>query len=110
MDSLLASALRIAVYDWLNRLDMLVAETDHPTFRTLAQGELVRLTAAWRALLAEHEADEEGRCPQCSGWRRRKKFPCSGWLSAHNQLVASEVPPCAGKAPRHAVASNWAGA
>jgi hypothetical protein len=107
MDSLLASALRTAVYDWLNRLDTLVLETDLPTFRTLAEGELRRLTVAWRALLAEHEPDGDGRCPQCSGWRRRMNFPCSVWLSAHNRLVAGEVPLCAGEA-RHAVTPDSA--
>jgi hypothetical protein len=109
MDSLLASALRTAVYDWLNRLDRLLVETDVPTFRTLAEGELGRLTGAWRTLLAEHEADGEGRCPQCSGWRRRRRFPCSVWLSAHDQLVASQVPIGAEKGPQHAVRSDGPG-
>jgi hypothetical protein len=107
MDGVLSSALRDATYDWLQRLETLVRDADVPSRAALAQTEFVRLAAAWRALLAEHDPDEEGRCPRCSRWRRRRRFPCSVWLSAHHQLVASDVPPCAGAA-RHAVTSNWA--
>ncbi|HEY3481400.1 MAG TPA: hypothetical protein VGL02_21100 [Streptomyces sp.] len=31
----------------------------------LADTEIVRLTSAWRTLLAAHQPDEHGQCPEC---------------------------------------------
>ena len=87
MDGVLAAALREAVYGWLDRLEMLIRDADEPSQAALAQGELGRLAGAWRALLAEHEPDEDGRCPRCSGWRRRQGYRCSVWVTAHRYLV-----------------------
>jgi hypothetical protein len=88
MDQVLASALRDATYGWLDRLEMLVRDADEPSRAALAQSELIRMTSAWRALLAEHEPDEDGRCPRCSRWRRRLRgYQCSVWVSAHRHLV-----------------------
>ena len=103
MDDVLSTALREATYEWFERLETVARDADAESQAALAQTELVRLTEAWRALLAEHEPDEDGRCPQCSGWRRPKSFPCPVWLCAHRRLVA-----CDGGG--HHAAPNWADA
>ena len=68
MDEILASTLRDAVHDRLDYLDKLATEADLRSRAALANTEIIRLTSAWRTLLAAHEPDEHGRCPQCSGW------------------------------------------
>jgi hypothetical protein len=92
MDAVLSSALREATYGWLDRLEIVVAGADAASLAALAQTELVRMVAAWRALLAEHEPDQDGRCRRCSGWRHRRACPCSVWVAAHRYLVMTEAP------------------
>jgi hypothetical protein len=101
MDAVLSSALREATYGWLGQLETLVSDADAASQAALAEREMVRLIVAWRALLAEHEPDEEGRCRRCAGWRRRRAHPCSVWKTAHRYLVLEDVPP-AGVA-RHSI-------
>ncbi|MDQ3276292.1 MAG: hypothetical protein M3Q39_15035 [Actinomycetota bacterium] len=88
MDEVLASTLHDAVYQRLDYLDRLVTEADLPSRAALADTEVARMTAAWRVLLAQHKPNEHGRCPQCSGWRRPRKFPCSVWTTAHEHLIS----------------------
>src|SRR5437899_1382146 len=96
-----SSALRDATYGWLSRLETLARDADAESRAALAQTELLRLARAWRALLGEHEPDEDGRCRRCAGWRRRKASRCTVWVSAHRYLVAADPP---GAAPgRHAL-------
>jgi hypothetical protein len=93
MDGVLPSALRDATYGWLQRLETVARGADVPSRAALAQTELVRLIVAWRVLLAEHEPDEEGRCPRCTGWcRRRRGYRCSVWVTAHRCLVVDDAP------------------
>lgn len=54
---------------------------------TLARTEIQRLTEGWRQLLANHQPDEEGRCQHCSGWIKRRRWPCQVWLAAHHHLI-----------------------
>ncbi|MGH3625320.1 MAG: hypothetical protein ACRDQ5_26640 [Sciscionella sp.] len=93
MDELLSLTLRDAVYDRLSYLDTLAANADQPSKAALADTEIVRLTAAWRAVLAEHEPDARGRCPQCSRWRRPRAHPCSVWTAAHRHLITTPSEP-----------------
>jgi hypothetical protein len=95
MDEILASALRDAVYGRLDYLDRLVTDADLRSKAALADSEIARLTAAWRELLAAHQPDDRGRCPQCSGWRRPHRHPCSVWTTAHQHLIAADGPPAA---------------
>lgn len=104
MDAVLSSALREATYGWLDRLEIVVAGADAASLAALAQTELVRMVAAWRALLAEHKPDQDGRCRRCSGWRHRRACPCSVWVAAHRYLVMTEAP--APGAGRHAMSSG----
>lgn len=100
-DQALSSAVRDATYDWLDRLDGLISRADVPSRAMLADTEMVRLIVAWRALLEEHEPDEDGRCPRCSGWRgRRHAYRCSVWIAAHRHLVANDLAP---SGARHAL-------
>lgn len=90
MDEVLAATLRDAVYSRLDYLDRLVADADLPSRAALADTEIARMTTAWRALLVQHQPDENGRCPQCSGWRRPRQHPCSVWTTAHQHLIAAD--------------------
>lgn len=98
MDEIPACTLREAVYGRLDYLDRLVADADLRSRAALADTEISRLTAAWRDLLAAHQPDQHGRCPQCSGWRRPRRHPCSVWTTAHQHLIAADGPPAAGPA------------
>jgi hypothetical protein len=89
----------------LERLETLVRGADVPSRAALAQTELVRMVLAWRALLAEHEPDEGGCCPRCSGWWwcRRRGYRCSVWVTAHRYLVVNDMAACGA---RHSLASG----
>jgi hypothetical protein len=92
MDDVLFSALRDATYGWLNRLEILIWEADLPSRAALAETEMGRMIGAWRALLAEHEPNEEGRCPRCPGRRRtRRRNRCAVWVTAHRHLVLNDA-------------------
>lgn len=105
MDDPRASAVQTAVHDRLDYLDRLIADGDQRSRAALADTELARLAAAWRELLAAHAPDEHGRCPQCSGWRRPRRHPCSAWTIAYQHLIAADGPPAAGTG-RHAAAAG----
>lgn len=106
MDQVLSSALRDATLSWLDRLDTLICAADASSRTAIAETELLRMVAAWRALLAEHEPDEEGRCRRCARRRRRRRHLCSVWITAHQYLVVSDAP-TSGIA-RHALTSGRA--
>ena len=92
MHTVLSSALRDATYGWLDRVAIVIDRADALSLSVLARTELVRMVAAWRALLAEHEPDEDGRCRSCSGWRQRRRgYRCSVWVTAHRYLVANDA-------------------
>jgi hypothetical protein len=79
--------LRRAVFDRLELLSEEASNAEPGELVTLARDELRRLTAGWRELLASHQPDEDGRCPRCSGWLRRRRWPCPVWLTAHYHLI-----------------------
>ena len=92
MDRVLGRSLRQAVCDRLYLLDELVSGADTRSLRSVARGELPRLTSWWLALLATHAPDSRGRCPGCSHrWRCRIAL-CSVWV-AHEHLVSAETMP-----------------
>lgn len=89
VDQILGQILRQAVWERLDMLDELASRADADSLLSVARTELPRLTDGWRALLAAHEPDSRGRCPECSGrWRRRG--PCSVWRTAHAKLVSAD--------------------
>jgi len=97
MDEILTSTLSDAVYGRLNYMDDLVDEADAESLRVLAATEMARLTETVRAMLIQHEPDSRGHCPQCSGWLRHRRHPCSIWTVAHQRMLG---PADAGPGPR----------
>lgn len=80
-------AFRWAVLKRLTVLDDMVEEGGADLPAPLARAELRRITGGWRDLLTDHHPDSAGRCPVCSGWLRRRKWPCQVWITAHQQLL-----------------------
>jgi nicotinamide riboside kinase len=97
MDEVLASTLRETVVGHLDYVDRLVADGDQRSRLALVDTEITRLTIAWRAVLAEHQPDPDGRCPQCSGWLRRRAHPCPVWTVAHQHLISGRHTPGPGR-------------
>lgn len=93
MDRILGHILRRAVWERLDLLDDLASRADAASLASVAGTELPRLTGGWRALLAEHEPDSEGRCPRCAGRFLRRNAPCSVWQVAHDVLLAADQRP-----------------
>ncbi|GAA0589303.1 hypothetical protein GCM10010174_00170 [Kutzneria viridogrisea] len=102
MTSDATTTMRDCVQQRLNYLDTLATTGDTLAKAALADTEILRLTSGWRALLAQHQPDAHGRCPQCSGWLRARRYPCSVWTTAHQHLILTEHPPssqCARRSP-----------
>jgi hypothetical protein len=87
MDEILASTLSRAVFGRLDYLDDLVYAADQRSLSALADTEIVRLTETVREMLDQHRPDARGHCPQCSGWFRHRRHPCSVWTTAHQHLL-----------------------
>jgi hypothetical protein len=93
VDEILGQVLRNAVWERLDMLSELANRADAPSLLSVARSELPRLTDGWRALLAAHEPDEKGNCPECSTRWRQQKSPCSVWRAAYEHLVAGGLAP-----------------
>ncbi|MFC0429301.1 hypothetical protein [Kutzneria buriramensis] len=102
MDEILGQVLRNAVWERLDMLSELANRADAPSLLSVARSELPRLTDGWRALLAAHEPDEKGNCPECSTRWRQQKSPCSVWRAAYEHLVAGGLAP---RPARHMLSS-----
>jgi hypothetical protein len=90
VDQILGQILRQAVWERLDMLDELASRADADSLLSVARTELPRLTDGWRALLAAHEPDSRGRCPECSSRWRIRRGPCSVWRTAHAKLVSTD--------------------
>ena len=95
MDQILGQILRQAVWERLDMLDELASKADAGSLLSVARTELPRLTDGWRALLAAHEPDPRGRCPECSSRWRPRSAPCTVWRAAHEHLVSADSLPAA---------------
>lgn len=91
VDQILGQILRQAVWERLDMLDELASRADAESLLSVARTELPRLTDGWRALLAAHEPDARGRCPECSSRWRPRAAPCTVWRAAHEHLVSSDT-------------------
>jgi hypothetical protein len=86
MDKVLAATLHTAAIDRLDLLDRLAEQGDPRAHAVLIETEVLRLTAGWRAVLAEHRPDEHGRCSRCTRRRWRAAGTCSVWEILHRCL------------------------
>ena len=79
------SQLDKSLHEHLSDLMRLAAKADDRTAVGLARAELPRMVTALKALLDEHQPDENGRCPTCRTRRfsRRLPSPCRAYLAAH---------------------------
>jgi hypothetical protein len=93
VDQILGQILRQAVWERLDLLDELAAHADAESLTSVARTEVPRLTDGWRVLLAVHEPDSRGRCPECSRRWQPRRSPCSVWRTAHHNLVAADLVP-----------------
>ncbi len=91
VDRVPGQILRKAMWDRLDMLDELASNADNGSLLSVARSELPRLTSGWRALLAAHAPDPQGRCPECSQYWRPRMAPCSVWRAAHEYLVSAEA-------------------
>ena len=80
-------AFRRAVLEQLRTVDGIAAHAGSDLPVPVARTRIRRLTQGWRELLTEHQPDAAGRCPVCSGWWWRRKWPCQVWATAHYQLI-----------------------
>jgi hypothetical protein len=80
-------SLRRAVLERLAAVEELAACRGTPLSVRAARIQLKSITGGWRELLLEHQPDAKGRCPVCSGWLRRRRWPCQVWVTAHEHLL-----------------------
>ncbi|MQA16043.1 MAG: hypothetical protein GEV09_18400 [Pseudonocardiaceae bacterium] len=76
-----------AVLEQLTMLDEMAAQAGAALPPSVARTQVRRITRGWRELLAAHQPTNRGRCPVCSGWLLRRKWPCRVWMAAHQQLI-----------------------
>lgn len=92
MDQILGQILRQAVWERLDTLEELASRADDAELEPVARTELPRLTDGWRALLAAHEPDSKGRCPECSRRWRPRRGPCAVWQAARAHFLGAAAP------------------
>lgn len=91
MSSSIFGHLEASLHDYLVEIDQRVRTGDDLAAINLARLELPRIAAALRAVLGEHEPDENGRCRTCRTRRfGRAAAPCRAYLTAHLCLLVTE--------------------
>lgn len=71
----------------LERLTVLHLQAGTTPPAPVARTQLRSIVEGWRDMLSSHQPDSRGRCPECSGLLRRRKWPCQIWVTAHHQLI-----------------------
>lgn len=95
-------SLRRAVLDRLAAVEDIAVRAGSQLSVRVARSHLKTITGGWRELLLEHQPDLKGRCPVCSGWLRRRRWPCQVWVTAHHHLIGGETPEPPGWSPKKA--------
>jgi hypothetical protein len=85
--------VRRAVLDRLAAVEDLAARAGATLSAPLARKHIQTITDGWRELLVQHQPDPTGRCPICSGWLRRRRWPCDVWVTAHRHLIGDGPEP-----------------
>ncbi|MGH3672786.1 MAG: hypothetical protein ACRDSH_19515 [Pseudonocardiaceae bacterium] len=83
--------VRRAVLERLAAVEDMAARASATLSAPLVRRHIRTITDGWRGLLVQHQPDHTGRCPVCSGWLRRRRWPCEVWVTAHHHLIG-EVP------------------
>jgi hypothetical protein len=79
--------VRRAVLERLAAVEELAARAGAALSVPAARKHIQTITDGWRELLVQHQPDATGRCPVCSGWLRRRRWPCEVWSTAHRHLI-----------------------
>lgn len=82
--------VRRAVMERLAAVEELTLRADAAS---AARAQLKNITGGWREVLAQHQPNRKGRCPVCSGWLRRRRWPCQVWVAAHQHLIGDGAEP-----------------
>jgi hypothetical protein len=80
-------SLRRAVLQRLTAVEEMAVRAGSQLSVRTARSQLRSITSGWREVLIEHQPDLNGRCPVCSGWLRRRRWPCQVWVTAHEHLI-----------------------
>jgi hypothetical protein len=79
--------VRRAVLDRLAAVEETVTRASATLSAPLVRRHIQTITEGWRELLVQHQPDLTGRCPVCSHWLRRRRWPCEMWVTAHRHLI-----------------------
>jgi hypothetical protein len=85
--------VRRAVLERLAAVEEIAARAGATLSAPLARKHIQTITEGWRELLVQHQPDLTGRCPVCSGWLRRRRWPCDVWVTAHRHLIGDGTEP-----------------
>lgn len=93
-------SLRRAVLEWLAAVEEMAVRASSQRSVRLARTHLKTITEGWRELLLAHQPNLKGRCPVCSGWLRRRRWPCQVWVTAHEHLIGDGPDPARSSAKK----------
>lgn len=79
--------VRRAVLERLAGIEEMAARASATLSAPSARRHITAITGVWRALLSQHLPDSTGRCTICSGWLRRRRWPCQVWVTAQRHLI-----------------------
>ncbi|MGH3775617.1 MAG: hypothetical protein ACRDRR_07750 [Pseudonocardiaceae bacterium] len=85
--------VRRAVLERLAAVEEMAVRAGAALSGPVARKHIRTITDGWRGLLIEHQPDPTGRCPVCSGWLRRRRWPCEVWVTAHRHLIGDGTEP-----------------
>ncbi|MGH3912710.1 MAG: hypothetical protein ACRDTC_04775 [Pseudonocardiaceae bacterium] len=85
--------LRRAVVKRLAAVEEMAARAGSQSLIPGARNPGGTVAEEWRQVLIGHQPDLNGRCPMCSGWLRRRRWPCQLWMIAHGHLIGGKPEP-----------------
>ncbi|MGH3751975.1 MAG: hypothetical protein ACRDRP_04635 [Pseudonocardiaceae bacterium] len=85
--------VRRAVLERLAAVEEMATRASAVLSVPVARKHIQTIAEGWRELLVQHQPDATGRCPVCSGWLRRRRWPCEVWVTAHRHLIGDGTEP-----------------